>query len=187
MKPVPLQHFHAFTIKYDGRAPRIITEINVSVAFDPTQTSDQAPPLYKTTALWDTGASRSVITPATAKALELIPTGITTVNHAGGSSQSNTYIVNFYLPNGVGIPGVIVSESADIPGGDFGVLVGMDIISIGDLSITNVDHKTWMTFRIPSIKTIDYVHEADQIKYAGVQRNDLCPCGSGKKFKHCHG
>ncbi|WP_455107565.1 SEC-C metal-binding domain-containing protein [Porphyromonas sp.] len=18
-------------------------------------------------------------------------------------------------------------------------------------------------------------------------RNDLCPCGSGKKFKHCHG
>lgn len=22
---------------------------------------------------------------------------------------------------------------------------------------------------------------------AGVRRNDLCPCGSGKKFKHCHG
>ncbi len=25
------------------------------------------------------------------------------------------------------------------------------------------------------------------IKYTGVGRNDLCPCGSGKKFKHCHG
>ncbi len=23
--------------------------------------------------------------------------------------------------------------------------------------------------------------------YTGVGRNDLCPCGSGKKFKHCHG
>ncbi len=23
--------------------------------------------------------------------------------------------------------------------------------------------------------------------YANVGRNDLCPCGSGKKFKHCHG
>ncbi len=23
--------------------------------------------------------------------------------------------------------------------------------------------------------------------YSGVGRNDLCPCGSGKKFKHCHG
>jgi preprotein translocase subunit SecA len=24
-------------------------------------------------------------------------------------------------------------------------------------------------------------------KYAGVGRNELCPCGSGKKFKKCHG
>ncbi len=23
--------------------------------------------------------------------------------------------------------------------------------------------------------------------YAGVGRNDPCPCGSGKKFKKCHG
>ena len=23
--------------------------------------------------------------------------------------------------------------------------------------------------------------------YRGVNRNDLCPCGSGKKFKQCHG
>jgi preprotein translocase subunit SecA len=24
-------------------------------------------------------------------------------------------------------------------------------------------------------------------QYAKVGRNDLCPCGSGKKYKHCHG
>jgi preprotein translocase subunit SecA len=24
-------------------------------------------------------------------------------------------------------------------------------------------------------------------KYAGVGRNDPCPCGSGKKYKKCHG
>jgi preprotein translocase subunit SecA len=23
--------------------------------------------------------------------------------------------------------------------------------------------------------------------YAGIGRNDPCPCGSGKKFKKCHG
>jgi len=23
--------------------------------------------------------------------------------------------------------------------------------------------------------------------YAGVGRNDMCPCDSGKKFKRCHG
>jgi len=24
-------------------------------------------------------------------------------------------------------------------------------------------------------------------EFDGVGRNDLCPCGSGKKFKKCHG
>ena len=24
-------------------------------------------------------------------------------------------------------------------------------------------------------------------EYAGIGRNALCPCGSGKKFKKCHG
>ena len=23
--------------------------------------------------------------------------------------------------------------------------------------------------------------------FAGVGRNDICPCGSGKRFKNCHG
>ena len=27
----------------------------------------------------------------------------------------------------------------------------------------------------------------DKIDFTNVGRNDLCPCGSGKKFKHCHG
>jgi preprotein translocase subunit SecA len=31
-----------------------------------------------------------------------------------------------------------------------------------------------------------HTEEADD-EYAGVNRNDPCPCGSGKKFKRCHG
>ena len=27
----------------------------------------------------------------------------------------------------------------------------------------------------------------DSQEFANVGRNDPCPCGSGKKFKHCHG
>ncbi len=30
-------------------------------------------------------------------------------------------------------------------------------------------------------------HQAQQERFAGVGRNDPCPCGSGKKYKHCHG
>lgn len=38
------------------------------------------------------------------------------------------------------------------------------------------------------------VHEGDEplkkldpSMFVGISRNDPCPCGSGKKFKHCHG
>ncbi|MFZ0401070.1 MAG: SEC-C metal-binding domain-containing protein, partial [Pseudolabrys sp.] len=27
----------------------------------------------------------------------------------------------------------------------------------------------------------------DPSRWGKVGRNELCPCGSGKKFKHCHG
>jgi preprotein translocase subunit SecA len=29
--------------------------------------------------------------------------------------------------------------------------------------------------------------EDDSSTWGNPSRNDLCPCGSGKKFKHCHG
>ncbi len=29
--------------------------------------------------------------------------------------------------------------------------------------------------------------ETDQSTWGDPGRNDQCPCGSGKKFKHCHG
>ncbi len=34
---------------------------------------------------------------------------------------------------------------------------------------------------------VEVTAEAVADEYAGVGRNDVCPCGSGKKFKRCHG
>ncbi len=36
-------------------------------------------------------------------------------------------------------------------------------------------------------KPMTYKKAEDPDPYVGVGRNELCPCGSGKKFKHCHG
>ena len=33
----------------------------------------------------------------------------------------------------------------------------------------------------------DAANPADPSTWGKVQRNALCPCGSGKKYKHCHG
>jgi len=76
--------------------------------------------------------------------------------------------------------------------GDVDVLIGMDIISQGDLAVTNFMGKTAFSFRIPSLECIDFVRSAPKEQGPGsplVQagRNDPCPCGSGKKYKHCCG
>ena len=184
--------FHAFTIKFTGRQNRITTKVGISKAFDPANPPTPPYGQYETTALWDTGSTRSVVTSATVKAISLEPVGSTIVNHAGGRGTSNTYLVNMFLPNHVAVVGVLVSECANIAG-NFGAIIGMDIIGQGDLSITNVDGYTCMSYRIPSIQAVDYVIEANRIRFAGVGRNDPCPCGkkdsNGKsvKFKKCHG
>jgi hypothetical protein len=168
--------FSAFTIKFNGLTNRIVTELWLTPAFDPKEYPESPFPLYKTTALWDTGATSSVVTQTTAKSIGLIPTGNTMVNHAGGTSQTNTYVTNFFLPNRVTVYGVFVSECSD-NAGNFGAIIGMDIIVKGDFAITNFNGFTWMTYRFPSMQPIDYVQEANRIQFGGVGRNDPCPCG----------
>jgi hypothetical protein len=182
--PVPKVSFHACTRKASGLLTSIISPIKLCAT--PRQTQSSSPPL-ETNALWDTGATNSLITKDTAEALELIPVGVGTIHHGGGQSQSNRYLVNYYLPNEVVVKGVLVNECATIQDGSFGTIIGMDIITRGDFAITNVNGNTCVSYRIPSIATIDYVEEARKVNAAGVGRNDPCPCGSGKKYKKCCG
>jgi uncharacterized protein YchJ len=185
--------FRAFTKKHDGITNRIITDVQLTQAFDPNNPPTPPPALVATTALWDTGATNSVITPSVAADLGVVPTGTIMVNSAHGSKPCNTYLVNLHLPNQVTITGVLVSECEDTA--HFGAIIGMDIIAAGDFSVTNVNNKTWVSFRIPSIASIDYVAEAQRLNSQllkkivtpRVGRNDPCPCGSKKKYKKCHG
>ena len=184
------QECNAFTQKYTGRrVNRIITAVKISVAFHP----NNRPPnvqFYETPALWDTGATHSIITDATVQAMGLVPTGQRMVQHGGGQSQHNTHVVNFYLPNQVAIGGVIVTEHP-ANDGSFGAIIGMDIIMGGDLAITNHKGESWMTFRYPSIEGCDYVADFKKLSQPAVSnkvsRNAKCPCGSNKKYKYCHG
>jgi hypothetical protein len=188
----PLPEINALTRKHTGIVRRITADIHLSQTFDPNNPPDPLPPKHPVVALWDTGATGSVLTQATIAVLGLVQTGVTTVTHAGGSvPNSPTYLANFYLPNAVEIAGVIVSQCHNIAG-NFGAIIGMDIITLGDFAITNYDGKTWLSFRTPSSKAIDYVHEFNQSMKASIGRNEPCFCGKKVnhkpvKFKHCHG
>ena len=184
--------FHALTIKHNGLVPRIISPTVISPAYDPAHPPTLTPLERTVDALWDTGATGSVITATTANALNLSPIGSVTMNTAGGTRLALTYLINMLLPNRVHLVGVQVSECPD-NAGQFGAIIGMDIIARGDLAITNTNGHTWLSFRIPSVEAVDFVQQANRLTYAGVQRNAPCPCGKRRdngqpvKFKHCHG
>lgn len=147
---------HSLTVQHNGRAVVLTSDIQVSEAWDPA--SGTTPPAFhKFLAIWDTGASNTVITQNVANALGLSPTGKVLTSTANGNRLADTYLVNVRLPNAVGFPGVRVTEGTLSGGAD--VLIGMDIIGMGDFSVTCADGRTCMSFRMPSIKRIDYVEE----------------------------
>lgn len=97
-------------------------------------------------AIWDTGAYGSVISPRVAEELGLMPVGVKPIQTANGTYEAYAYVVDVMLPNKLVIRGVEVSES-DLKVCD--ALIGMDIISMGDMKIANKP-TTKFIFRIPA-------------------------------------
>ena len=120
-------------------------------------------------AIWDTGATNSVITQKVIDDCGLVATGIAQVHGVHGVAQAETYLVNIALPQQVVFTGVRVTKGV-ITGGD--MLIGMDIINQGDLAVTNHKGTTKFSFRVPSQGHIDFVPEIDQaIKAQGQRQN----------------
>ena len=178
----------SFTSHYKGLASCLNTPCGISAAFNPSLLPNQeAPEVHEYSALWDTGAMGSVISSKIVKELDLKPTGNARVFHANGQSIVNTYAVSISLPAGVTFPVVRVTEGML---GDTDVLIGMDIISKGDFAVTCNDGSTKFSFQIPSTHDIDFVQESRHAETAigkKPERNEPCPCGSGRKYKNCHG
>ena len=152
------QPVQAFTIKSICLAKEILTDAWVSDAYDPNEILLDSPNEIKVAAVWDTGATRTVISMDLAKQLKLVPTGIASYDHAGGSSGCNTYIINVTLPNNVRVEGLKVFEALT-PGCD--VLIGMDIITLGDFALTHRCGESCFSFRTPSLVEIDFLATED--------------------------
>lgn len=172
---------NAFTLK--AKPPRrlraLVTDVELTLPSDTTNKK-------KCKAIWDTGATGTVISQTIVNALNLKPIGIAYVNTPSAQNvPTNEYLVDIHLYEGkVCVQGVRVTLGIISGGAD--CLIGMDIITLGDFSVTNVNGCTTFSFRIPSLQEIDYVQEANRLA-PKVGRNDPCLCGSGKKYKFCHG
>jgi predicted aspartyl protease len=183
----------AFISSYDRLSNVLINKVYISEAISSSSLQIKRPPgarEYK--ALWDTGATGSVVTRKVVDECGLKPIGRANVHHAKGKTTSLVYLVSVFLPNNVCFPSLRVTEG-DLAG-NIEVIIGMDIMGRGDFAISNKDGKTTFTFRMPSLERIDFVEQVKNLSKTRslspspkVGRNDPCPCGSGKKYKKCCG
>lgn len=172
---------HNLTKSYDCISNVITTPVNVT-DFLTNKT-------ISTSAIWDTGATNSVISKSVARTLDLKPISKVAVNGVGGVMVTNVYAVNVTLYQHITVT-TKVTECEELSSNN-GMLIGMDIINLGDFSVTNFNGKTKMSFRVPSIQDIDFVKDNGKqtpiLSTHPPGRNDLCPCGSGIKYKKCCG
>ena len=173
---------YAFTTYYKGLSNKLINSA-VLIFEDKEFKTDYAQ--------WDTGATNTCISKNVVEKLGLIPSGQRPIQTPSGKKIVNEYRIDIKLQNeDVHLPNMFVLDS-EIGEQGIDILIGMDIINRGDFSVSNFENKTTFTFRIPSNSMTDYVklmESSKPIKKATkIHPNDLCPCGSGKKYKRCCG
>ena len=177
-----------FTQKSNGLAKEISSKILISVPeADYEGVSPNNPVEYR--AIWDTGATRTVITEQVVQDLGLMITGFRKIWTVGGRRDATEHRIDIFLPNRLQVIEIPVLRGCISD--KYDVLIGMDIITMGDFAFTNFGGHSTFSFRIPSLQSIDlaedYVSNKAQYNVAKIGRNAPCPCGSGKKYKYCHG
>ena len=147
----------SFTSKYSGLSTVLINDVFISKSFDPLseKVNSKNYNINSYKAIWDTGATGTVITQNVVDKCALSPTGVVEVHTAAGKTRTNSYLVNVWLPNRIIIPNV-KATLGELPG-NVEVLIGMDIIGQGDFAVTNKGGKTVFSFRFPSVECIDFV------------------------------
>ena len=182
-----MQQGKSFTIRHKAIVNSIRSECGICQAYDPLSGLPH-PDVKPFIGLWDTGATGSVITKKVVDSLGLKPAGKVKTLHANGEAIVDTYFINMFLPNQVAFKFLRVTEGIL---GDIDVLIGMDIIANGDFAITNFAGQTTFSFRVPSCEETDFARQVviskPIVHSAKPAMNDPCPCGSGKKYKRCHG
>src|SRR5258708_11457958 len=145
-------------------------QCGVSQAYNPAGVG-AVPHVAQFDAIWDTGATNSCVSDNAINACGLVPIGMAQVHGAHGVSTEPVFLVNIYLPNNVSFTGVRVTRATL---SEAEILIGMDIINMGDFAVTNQGGVTKFSFREPSIEHIDFV--------TNIQRPTVAHGGS-KKFR----
>lgn len=138
--------------KYHKRINAIQSTCVITPCFD-YRSGMRVPGCEVESTVWDTGATNTIISPDVIEALNLKPLESARIEGVGGTVDSSVYEINIFLENNMEFRS-IKALSGDI--GDYDLIIGMDIITMGDFVISNKNQETWFSFRHPSTEHIEF-------------------------------
>lgn len=141
-------HHRAFRVEYKAIARQLISDILVTQPGSVLNLDRDGWVFFR--GIWDTGATHTVVTQHVVDTLGLSPIDMVKVSGVNSESTVPVMLVDIGLPNRLIIPNRRVTVCSI--GNGIDVLIGMDIIALGDFSISNLEGKTVFTFAMPSFQ-----------------------------------
>jgi predicted aspartyl protease len=138
------------TATFAGRVNLLRIQCQVAAAFDPR---GEGKSFENFNAVFDTGAVISVINRRVVNALKLKSVGKWPVQTTNGVIQQSVYLVNILLPSGALFWRTLVNCS-DFGATEVDALIGMDIITSGQLIVMPHEGETLMSFTCPASTNI---------------------------------
>jgi predicted aspartyl protease len=141
-----MEKAYTFTKRYDGISKVLTLPVIIRLA-STTQN-------YETHGIIDTGAIVSIISHNVVERLGAQPQGYRFMDTASEKRViTPIYNASIVLCEKLEISNLTVGDGV-LPDGEE-CLIGMDILSLGDLAVTHFDGKTCISFRIPSLQSIE--------------------------------
>lgn len=132
-----------FTKVLGKDARQLLIGCEISKNYDPSK--DAAPERFAFEAMWDTGSQLCLISQSVINKCGLKPIGHSLNRTASDVEKTPVYNIAVFLPSGV----CILSANATRLTRGPDVIIGMNIIRLGDLIITNRNGVTKFSFQFP--------------------------------------
>ena len=132
-----------FSKAFSGKSSVIRSEIGVASSLAEEEAGSSQ---VQCSAIWDTGANGTTISLKVAERLGLVAISHVTVETANGKCDAPIYLIDVVLPNGCSVKRI---EAMGTNLNICDALIGMDIMTRGDVLITNAPN-TRFEFRLPS-------------------------------------
>ena len=155
--------YRSFLKNYDKLKKILLMPIEIIPVSSSNEAIRNIP--VKIKALWDTGATLTAIKPKLRDQLQLsmVRTGSTAkIAGLGGLFDADYTVLTLRLRENFEInwcPVYVLDYSVDVD-----IIIGMDIIGMGDFAVCNTNNKTSFSFILPSLPNkIDFTEKAKQL------------------------